>query len=253
MIVFQLKLRGFMNQPYNIIHLESPYETLSKLEGQYLFSKILACRLKSYQQRYGNQVFPFGPEDFLSDIVAIQRNCNQQIVATFKYVSFLSCQNFSVEFPLFHTIQDPINDKFHHELVSNWMSQNENSNKQFAYMGSFTNYQDSRLEIDERRLIKDLITTAIVGIVLSKKIDHIIVTGIIPNGASNYIQWLGFEKLCEEVVLVKDINQSPAHILVLNEFSKASLSLYDKYRSFWDERNCISVENSEIKGKDEAA
>jgi len=241
------------NQKYSIVHLESPYETLGVTEGQIYFSKILACRLKSYQQRYGKRVFPFGAEDFLSDIVAIQRNSDQQIVATFKYVSYNSCQNFSVEFPLNHTFQNPINDKFPREIVSNWMFEKENSNKQFAYMGSFTNTQDFGQTIKERRMIKDLITTAIVGIILSKKIDHVIVTGIIPNGASNYIQWLGFEKLCEEIVLVKDINQSPANVLILNQISKDSLALYDKYRFFWDERNCIRNVETVIREKDEAA
>lgn len=242
-----------MDQPFSIIHLESPYNTLSSEEGQTYFSKILSCRLNSYQQRYGNKVFPFGSEDFISDILAIQRESDKKIVATFKYVSYNSCLDFSVEFPLFHTLNNPINDSFSKDIVLDFIKKISFHENPLAYMGSFTNTQDSSLSLPERRLIKDLITTAIVGIIIEKKVEHVLVTGIIPNGASNYIQWLGFEKFCEETVLVKDIKESPAHLLILNQLSSSSLALFDRYLSSWKNRQIISHQDEQIKEKDEAA
>lgn len=228
---------------YNIIHLSSPYHCLSFLDGQKQFSAILAARLKSYQERYGEKVFPLGAEDFLTDMVAVQRKSDNQIVASFKYISFKTCLEFSIPFPLFHTLENRVNPEHIMEKVYKHVSALNEAGKEVGYIGSLTVSRfldENRLE---RKFVKNLITTCLVHLPLEKKVDEILVTGTIPNGSSLYIEWLGYEKFYPEPVTVWDIGQTTAYVLHWKKFSEAALETANSFHHFWRDRIFVTKQN----------
>ncbi len=230
-----------MQTRYTFIHLESPYHTLILKEGQKYFSKIIQSRINSYQERYGNTVFPLGAEDFLCDFVALERNKDGKIVASFKYITDATCRLFSIPFPLLHTLENKVNPDYIYKNAAEYLEKCYLMKLNMGYVGSLTVNKESGETGQEKDGIKKLITVGIIQLTVEKKTDEMLVTGTVPNRSFEFNESLGLTRFTPELVTVWDIGRTTAYVQHWKAWSPEACKLADSFQHLWDARNLISA------------
>jgi hypothetical protein len=222
-----------------IIELKSPYDTLGLARSQEIFSNHVYQRIESYKQRYGDGVFPLGSEDFVCDhfLIVDKDAINQKILGSFKIIDLKQCERFKLDFPLLHTLKYDKNDSSLLHKVSAYIGKQ----KMCSYIGGMTICPSVLNDSVLRRHVRHLISTAQVFCVLERGYPELLVTGSIPNKSYHYLEWMGLEKFDSKPVVVKDLDEVQAYVMILKQWSDSVIKMAQKLEECWSEREIIAV------------
>lgn len=210
------------------------YQNINLAHVRTFFSRILHQRVIAYQNRYQENLFPFGIEDFVCQHVSVEVAHTEQILGSFKYINLKTCRQFDIPFPLMSTLQKR-NCTGPLYQVEKKMSELEEQQKNIAYIGALNVAPQLKQNPERRKQVKNMLAAGIVHCANRDRADSILVTGSIPNGSHLFINWLGFQQFSDEPVVVSSIGRTTAYIMEWENWSKAALENAKKYSSEWEE------------------
>jgi len=244
---------------YKIVITDPYYEIAHNSKAALCFLNSLEVRSKGYKDNYKRIVYPFGVEDFVTTNVTIY--ANDCPAACYKFVNRKTCEKYGITFPILSTLSSESNKHFNLNTLCDYIKQREAMGEQIGYIGGFTyspEITDKRISLELRKLV----TCSLVFLKEYLVVDEILVTGIIHNGASNFIEKLGYNKFFPEPVLVDSL-QAQAYILSCRKYSEQALQTALEFGSYWSERehhtnkqladqSVQHIRNNQIHGRDSA-
>jgi len=244
---------------YKIVITDPYYEIAHDSMAASCFLKSLEVRTKGYKDNYKRIVYPFGVEDFVTTNVTIY--VNDLPAACYKFVNRKTCEKYGITFPILSTLSSESNKHFNLNTLCDYINHREVMGEQIGYIGGFTyspEVTDKRVSLELRKLV----TCSLVFLKEYLAVDEIFVTGIIHNGASNFIEKLGYIRFFHGPVLVDSL-QAKAYILSCRKYSDHALQTALEFCSYWKERehhtnkqlidqSVPHIHNNQLHGRDSA-
>lgn len=216
-------------------YIGNPHQTLLLKKSRYDFADILASRLSSYKDRYAKNLFAFSIEDFISEHVAVVDDKTGDVLGSFKYVNTNTCQCFNLDLPIINTLRSRKSRVFL-RAVKHYVDQQIAMGSNLGYIRGLNVSARLRDNPKRKKLVKNMLSAGIVLCSDEAQTDSILVTGTIPNGSYLYIQWLGFDILYPQPVIVESVGRTTAYIMEQKRWSESAWRNAESFSSLWEAR-----------------
>lgn len=238
-----------INRTLRLVVLESPYDTIEHPLAQELIGKIARMKISGYKAEYPYGATPVDTGDFVGTHLLLceqDKNGSLEPIMGFKSITHRRCELHGMEFPAYHLIEDGQFGE-HKQLIRSLVEQAQSKNEEIAYNGSWTVRQDVRKDRALMQLCYDVTLLLLVRYYTDYRIGNVLAGATVRFKVHQFKEFMGFEyptlhgKRLPNFPCKPFFNEEVA-LMLLRQFSPAAHRLADRYRTFWENRICISAQ-----------
>lgn len=237
---------------YKFFHIEMPFQTLKteKLVHD-LLPKIFELRIRGYEEFHGAGVFPFSRDELLSNFIVLAKMEKGQYRPQFilRYINASILESFRMQYPLFATLQDPVNSRKTLQEFDKFYTDLRARGKDVVFFGGAT-YRNNRNKYDRehKKFMHDIFGLSILAGFVRSKADCSILSANTSSKVDKYFHKLGFVDLFDKPVIHNELNGQKAKIQFMETPSTAAWEQFFEIKKLWDNRMEIcSAEAGQFK------
>lgn len=237
---------------FQVIVLDSPYNSFFNPQTQRYLTQALRLKLRSYQNVYAPGVLPLDTYDFISTHHLIGRGSgrNFQPLMVFRTTPLDRCAAHRLAFPGLAVLRGSGAEQHASELQKR-LEQWSHQGLRVSYGSGWAIAPELRENRELRNILKDLMTAMLVNYEVESRTDRFVACGVVRVHTEEYFQSIGYRIMTSQEGDLEPFPQasligSNAVLLEAEKFNARALRLAEQYRDLWEARHEISQINSVI-------
>ena len=247
---------GNLKQDFQLVILDSPYETWDNPWTASLFNKMIALKRLGYGLHYPHGVLPVDTTDFLATHALLCRydaDNSLQPVMGYKTISLEKCRQYNLKFPGLSLVQNAQMPQ-HAKVVEDIIQRCEHENKNLAYLGSWTVDPHYKNQPGPKENLREAFLAFYRLLYMEQKISEVLIGGTLRFGTEKIFAALGHSPLTLNGVELSPIHvahltKEPVLVMHSTNFTEASQLAIKKWNEVWNNRILIDVANSQSNQK----
>lgn len=228
-----------------IIIFNSPYDSLEMKDTQYLFSKLMALKVRGYSKVHDQNPLPFATCDFIGThlLVCGKENPMDNIYMSYKSVSLNQCLRFNLDFPFLSILQKSKNE-ICYEAMKSIVDECINNKENISYDTGWTIDPGVRENPELQIALKEIVTTFVINHHKQYGIDHWVTFGICKVKTDLFFLEMGLEEISASPFISHPYLgnvQARAVICKDHNYSLYTHRTAKKYQFLWDQKLEVGI------------
>lgn len=241
-----------MDQNYQIVILDSVYDSASNHKTQALFPKMIQFKINGYLQEYPYGVLPMDASDFVGTHLLITRKSDGEIVVGMKSITLAKCLLHQIRFPMLGMLDSRQDDTSAHknaiQSVMDHYSQTGLAEK-LSYNGSYTVHPEVRANKPLMKVIWEVSQAMMVNFYLEQQTEQVMavcsrqfkIDRVKKNlGWDYFYQAKGDQNTELGEYHCQALGNSLFLPMTVKQHSEFALALAKKYQTLWEQRILVN-------------
>lgn len=243
-----------LEQDYQIVVLDSVYDSASNQETQALFPQMIQFKINGYLQEYPYGVLPMDASDFVGTHLLILRKSDRAIVVGMKSITLAKCLLHQIRFPMLGILESHQDDtRAHQQAVQRVMDQYQQAGKAhlLSYNGSYTVHPEVRANKPLMKVMWEVSQAMMVNFYLEQQTEQVMavcsrqfkIDRVKKNLGWDYFYHTNENQITElGEYHCQALGNSLFLPMTVKQHSEFALDLAKKYQILWEQR--IVVQNN---------
>jgi len=235
--------------------LEAPYENIELESVQEYFPKLVRLKKSGYSSSYRLGALPFDTTDFVGThhyLLIQEADKTWDIALGYKTISLARCDLYGLSFPAL-TVTETSNAKDQAEYVRSVIADCRSKKLNLVYGGCWTSKPSHRKDRELNTTLRDLMSAMLFAYHRHEDFQHRICFGVPRFKTDAYFCRIGYEpaQLGGKLEFPqKSLLGEPVKLLHSFSDTEFGLSLYEKYLSYWQEREVVGINPETLTNRD---